>query len=269
MDIITPIVDAPYDFGVIAAANSMSDVYAMGGKVILALNVCGFPKEMDESLIGRILRGGAETVKKAGGVIAGGHTINDKEPKYGLAVTGIVHPDRVLTKAGARPGDLLVLTKPLGVGVVTTAFKGSKADDNDVAKAVRQMKMLNKTASEVFSRVGAHACTDITGFSLLGHGYEITEKSGCGMTIRIKDIPFTSGAVRYADESLFPGGSHKNRHYYGKWISFENAVSEEMQLLLFSPETSGGLLGVIPKENMDTATAFLEEQNQPFWHYSG
>ncbi len=265
VDFITPIVDDPYDFGAIAAANSVSDVYAMGGRVILALNVCGFPKSMDEDVIGGILRGGAETVKEAGGVIAGGHTVDDKEPKYGLAVTGVVHPDRVLTKTGARPGDLLVLTKPLGVGVVTTAFKGNKADDNDVAEAVKQMKLLNKTSSEVFSRVGAHGCTDITGFSLLGHGYEITEKSGCAMTIRVKDLPFTPGAVGYADESLFPGGSHRNRHYYGKWVTFERTVSEKTQLLLFSPETSGGLLGVIPEENMDSTAALLEERKQPFW----
>jgi len=210
-DFFTPIVDDPYAYGAIAAANAMSDVYAMGGQVVLALNIAAFPADMDEAIIRAILRGGAEKVKEAGGVIAGGHTIDDEEPKYGLAVMGIVHPDRIATKGGARPGDVLVLTKPLGVGIITTACKADAADPTHVEAATQSMMQLNKYAAEALQGGEFHAATDITGFSLLGHAYEMAEKSGTRLRFRFDDLPFHPGAKEYAELLLFPGGANRNQ----------------------------------------------------------
>ncbi len=184
LDFFTPIVDDPYDFGSIAAANSMSDVYAMGGDVVLALNICGFPKDMEPAVIGQILRGGADKVIEAGGILSGGHTINDDEPKYGLAVIGFVHPKKVLTKQGAKPGDILVLTKPLGVGIITTALKAGEARTDHVSEATLWMQRLNKQASAVLREAGAHAMTDVTGFALIGHALEIAAHGGYSFAFR-------------------------------------------------------------------------------------
>jgi selenide,water dikinase len=250
VDFFTPVVDDPYDYGAIAAANAMSDVYAMGGEVVLALNICGFPADLAPDVITEILRGGAEKVAEAGGVLAGGHTVDDEEPKYGLSVMGLVHPDRVWIKGAARPGDVLVLTKPLGVGIITTALKADVAAPAHVAAAVDSMKKLNREAAHLIRRVGARAVTDVTGFALLGHGYEMAEKSGVRLRFRIGQLPFLEGAREYANEWLFPGGTCNNEEAYQHVVTFASGIEEEMQQLLYTPETSGGLLVAVPPEKV-------------------
>ena len=262
LDFFTPIVDDPYDFGAIAAANAMSDVYAMGGEVALAMNICGFPPDLPPAIVSEILRGGAEKVAEAGGVLAGGHTVDDKEPKYGLSVMGLIHPRRILTKGGAQPGDALFLTKPLGVGMITTAFKADVAEPAHVAAAVETMKRLNRAAAQAIQRVGVHACTDITGFALLGHGAEMAEKSGVRLRLRFGQIPFTTGAKQYAEDWLFPGGSCRNQRYYQTQVEFAPDISEEMRMLLFTPETSGGLLVAAAPEKTDALRAAFEAVGQ-------
>jgi selenide,water dikinase len=265
LDFFTPVVDDPYDFGSIAAANAMSDVYAMGGEVVMALNICGFPTNFPVEIISDILRGGAEKVAEAGGVLAGGHTIGDKEPKYGLSVMGTVHPKRILTKAGAHPGDKLVLTKPLGVGVITTALKGDKAKPDHVAKAVESMKKLNRFAAQIIQKVGVNACTDVTGFSLLGHACEMAEKSKVGLRFQLDKIPFLDGAEKYAAEGVFPGGACRNRDCYKPQVTFASGISEQMQMLLFTPETSGGLLVAVPLEKVEQLIDQFAKEDQPAW----
>jgi selenide,water dikinase len=265
VDFFTPVVDEPYWYGAIAAANAMSDVYAMGGEVVLALNVCAFPADMAPAIISEILRGGAEKVAEAGGVVAGGHTIDDKEPKYGLAVLGTIHPDRVLTKAGAWPGDALVLTKPLGVGVITTALKRGVAEAAHVQGAVASMATLNRRAARLVQQVGVHATTDITGFGFLGHASEMATLSRVGMRFHLEQLPFLEGAHRYAEEQCFPGGAGRNRDYYGCGVTFSPAIPEETQMLLFTPETSGGLLIAVPGERLETLLGLCATEGQPAW----
>jgi len=265
IDFFTPVVDDPYDYGAIAAANAMSDVYAMGGEVTLALNVAGFPPELPLEVAGEILLGGAEKLAEAGGVLAGGHTIDAKEPTYGLAVMGLVHPDRVWTKGGASPGDALVLTKPLGVGMVTTALKGGVADPAHVAEAVESMKRLNREAARLIGQVGPNACTDISGFALLGHAHEMAEKGGVQLCFSFDALPFVPGAVGYAEDKLFPGGSCNNRRAYEQRVDFPAGLSEEMRLLLFTPETSGGLLAAIAPQKLDRLLALFAEAGHPCW----
>ncbi len=265
LDFFPPVVDDAYDYGAIAAANSMSDVYAMGGEVSLALNICGFPADMPPEVISEILRGGAEKVAEAGGVLAGGHTTEDREPKYGLAVMGMVHPERVLTKTGARPGDVLVLTKPLGVGIITTALKRDAAEADHVAAAVESMKRLNRKAAQLVQEVGVNACTDITGFGILGHGYEMAERSKVRLRIHLDRLPFLPGAVQYADKWLFPGGAHNNERFYRQHVEWTEAVSEATELLLYTPETSGGLLVAVPAERMEELTARFAATGEPCW----
>jgi selenide,water dikinase len=265
LDFFPPVVDDPYDYGAIAAANSMSDVYAMGGEVVLALNICGFPGGMSPEIIAEILRGGAEKVAEAGGVLAGGHTTEDREPKYGLAVMGLIHPDRVLSKAGARPGDILILTKPLGVGIITTALKGEVAESAHVEAAVESMKRLNRQAAQLIQSVGVHACTDVTGFGILGHAHEMAQKSGVRIRFQASQLPFLDGAAGYADDWLFPGGTHNNKRYYAQYVTWTERISEEMQLLLYTPETSGGLLVAVPPERVDELTARFAKADHPCW----
>jgi len=265
LDFFTPIVDDPYDYGAIAAANAMSDIYAMGGEVVMALNICGFPPRLPVEIVGEILRGGAEKVAEAGAVLAGGHTIDDNEPKYGLSVMGFVHPARTLTKAGARPGDMLVLTKALGVGIVTTAAKGDVASPDHLAEAVAQMKKLNRGAARAAQAIGVHAATDITGFGLLGHSYEMAEKSHVCLRFRVDKLPFVAGAKAYAEQWLFPAGSCNNQRFYGEHVSFAEGVSEEMQNLLFTPETSGGLLIAVPQERVGRLTEVLIDSGVDSW----
>jgi selenide,water dikinase len=265
IDFFTPVVDDPYDYGAIAAANAMSDIYAMGGEVTLALNVCGFPPDLPAEIVSEILLGGAAKIAEAGGALAGGHTIDAKEPTYGLAVMGLVHPGRVWTKGGARPGDALVLTKPLGVGMVTTALKGEVADPAHVAEAVESMKRLNRDAARLIGSIGANACTDITGFALLGHGYEMAQKGGVRLRFVFDRLPFVAGAVGYAEDNLFPGGSCKNQSAYEQHVQFDPRLAEEMQLLLFTPETSGGLLAAVSPDKLDALRERFARAGHPCW----
>jgi selenide,water dikinase len=264
-DFFTPVVDNPYDYGAIAAANSLSDVYAMGGRPFLALNVAALPPELPAEVVGEILRGGAEKAREAGVVIAGGHTIQDKEPKYGLIAVGLADPERMLTKGGARPGDLLALTKPLGFGVTTTALKQEVADPTDVSEAVGWMKRLNREAAELAVEFGLRGATDITGFGLLGHGYELAAASGVGLRLSFGRLPFTRGAQRYAQDWIFPGGSHDNRSYFGPYVRFAPEIDEASQLLLFDAQTSGGLLLAIPPEKLDPMLARAAQIGLLLW----
>lgn len=231
----------------------------------MALNICGFPKKLAPELITEILRGGAEKVAESGGVLAGGHTITDNEPKYGLSVVGLVHPSQIWTKAGARPGDLLVLTKPLGVGIITTALKGDVAAPEHVAAAVASMKKLNRKAARLAQQIGIHAATDITGFGLLGHGNEMAEKSGVGLRIFYSQLPFLDGTHQYAEQWLFPGGAGNNQKCYQANVRFAAEISAARQMLLFTPETSGGLLLAVPAEKLAALEKLFSEQNQPCW----
>jgi selenide,water dikinase len=264
IDFFTPIVDDPFQYGAIAAANAVSDVYAMGGEVILALNVCGFPADMPQRVISEILRGGAIKIAETGGVLAGGHTINDKEPKYGLSVLGQVHPDRLLTRAGARANDVLVLTKPLGVGVITTAFKKNAVKSSHMETAVETMMTLNKDASRVIRQVDVSACTDITGFSLLGHTWEMACKSSVRIQLSLGQLPFLEGAVDYAKKRHFPGGACRNEQYYKKHVDFAPGIPDEMKMLLFTPETSGGLLASVSKDSLETLMDLFTKKKHPF-----
>ena len=265
LDFFPPVVDDPYDYGAIAAANAMSDIYAMGGEVVLALNILGFPSDLEPEIVAEILRGGAEKVAEAGGALAGGHTVDDREPKYGLSVMGIVHPDHVLTKAHAQAGDVLVLTKALGAGIITTALKGEAADPVHVARAVESMKRLNRQAAQFLQQVGAHACTDITGFALLGHAHEMADKSKVRLQLRVGRLPFLDGAVEYAEQWLFPAGTCRNEQAYRRGIEFAASVSEEMQQLLFTPETSGGLLASVSPERVQTLLALFADAQATCW----
>ncbi len=265
IDFFPPVVDEPYDYGAIAAANAMSDVYAMGGEVLFAINIVCFPDSVPGEILTEILRGGAEKVAEAGAAVVGGHTLIDKEPKYGLAVTGLVHPDRMVTKAGARPGDVLVLTKPLGVGIITTALKSQAAKPEHVAAAVSSMAALNRAASRAMVAAGAHAATDITGFALLGHASEMAEHGGVRLRFSNERLPLLEGAHDYAMDGLFPGGSHNNRTYYGPGVDFVDGISEEEQVLLFTPETSGGLLVALAPESLKDFLDRCAEEGQEAW----
>lgn len=259
-------VDNAYDYGAIAATNSMSDVYAMGGEVLLALNVAGFPPNLDPELISEILRGGLDAVLQAGAVIAGGHTVQDEEPKYGLAVVGLVHPDRYFTKGRARAGDKLVLTKPLGTGTISTALKRDVAAPEHVRAMVTSMKHLNRAAAQAAQACnGIQAATDITGFGLLGHAVEMTQASNVQFVFNFEQMPFLDGATRYARDFIFPGGASNNRLYYGQHVQFGSHISEEQQMLLWDPQTSGGLLLAVPPEHLAGFEAACQAHNQAYW----
>lgn len=255
-DFFPPVVDDPYDFGAIAAANALSDIYAMGGRPLFAINLVAFPDGLDMSILREILRGGAEKVAEAGAVIAGGHSVADKEPKYGLAVTGLIHPDEVKAKGGAKSGDVLLLTKPLGVGIVTTALKQGKAAVSDIEAAVASMKTLNRQAAEAAQTAGATSLTDITGFGLLGHAHEMAHLSLVNFHIELDKLSWLPGARQYAEADAFPGGAWRNLDYFAPWVEFGPDVSPVMQNMLYTPETSGGLLASVPPENV---AAFIEQ----------
>ncbi len=264
-DFFTPVVDDPRDYGAIAAANSLSDVYAMGGKPFLALNIVGLPPALPPDVGGEILRGGAEIAALAGVALAGGHTIQDEEPKYGLVVIGLVHPDKTITKTGARPGDVLFLTKPLGFGTTTTALKQQKADPADVAEVVGWMKTLNQKAAELAVEFKVRGGTDITGFSLLGHAAEVAEASGVKLRFQFEKIPFVSCAAKYAREYIFPGGAYDNKSYFNKGVTLTGAWEEWEEMLLYDPQTSGGLLLSVPAEKQNAFRQRAEEMGQPVW----
>ncbi|MBN2044991.1 MAG: selenide, water dikinase SelD [Anaerolineales bacterium] len=264
-DFFTPVVDDPYDYGAIAAANSLSDVYAMGGKPFLALNVLGLPESLAADVGGQILLGGAEKAKEAGVVVAGGHSIQDEEPKYGLIVLGFVHPEKAITKTGAKPGDRLFLTKPLGFGVTTSALKKEKADPADVQEVIGWMKQLNDKSADLAVSIGVRGCTDITGFSLLGHAAEMAEGSGVGLRLHFSQIPVVDCGYKYAQEWHFPGGAFNNRLYFGKQVSFNVDLDEYKQMLLFDPQTSGGLLLSVPPGGIEKFVSLAKKVDQPIW----
>ncbi|MBS1250669.1 MAG: Selenide, water dikinase [Chloroflexi bacterium] len=264
-DFFTPVVDDPYNYGAIAAANSLSDIYAMGGKPFLALNVAALPPDLPPDISSEILRGGAEKAKEAGVVLAGGHTIQDQEPKYGLICLGFAHPDQLLTKAAAQVGEILVLTKPLGFGTTTTAIKSQKASSEDILEVVTWMVRLNRDAASLAVEFGVSAATDVTGFSLLGHAWEMATASRVGLRLAWTKIPLIQGARKHAAAFTFPGGASDNRLYFGRHVRFERELAEEEEMLLFDPQTSGGLLLSVPPDQVGDMQARAEEIDQPLW----
>jgi selenide,water dikinase len=248
IDFFPPVVDDPYTFGQIAAANALSDVYAMGGEPVTAMNVVAFPNCLGIKVLGEILRGGADKVHEAGASLVGGHSINDEEPKYGLSVTGLIDPHYIRKNYGARPGDVLILTKPIGTGLVNTAVKADMADAVSAAEAVNSMRTLNKAAKRVFDGFQIHACTDVTGFGLAGHSREMALASAVTIVYDFDAIPFISGAAKYAEQGLVPAGTYRNEDFIGSDIFFD-AENETVRSLIFDPQTSGGLLvSVSPSE---------------------
>ena len=264
-DFFTPVVDTAYEYGAIAAANSISDIYAMGGIPFLALNIAALPDNLPTEISTEILRGGAEKAREAGVVIAGGHTVKDKEPKYGLVVIGFVDPRRMISKGGLKIGDTLVLTKPLGGGVTTTALKQEKASDSDVKEAIEWMSRLNKTAGQLAMEFDLRGGTDVTGFGLLGHGVEMAEASGVLLYFENSKLPFLSGARGYAEKGIFPGGAFDNKGYFEKHVKFDEKLDEPAQMLLFDPQTSGGLLLGVPREKLKAFETRAKELSQPVW----
>ncbi len=264
-DFFTPVVDDAYDYGAVAAANSLSDVYAMGGRPFLALNIAAFPPDLPAALTGEIIRGGAEKCKEAGVVVVGGHTVQDKEPKFGLVAIGFVHPDQIMRKSGARVGDRLMLSKPLGFGVATTALKRQQAAPEDVAEVTAWMTRLNRAAGELAVEFGLRCGTDVTGYGLLGHGWELASSSRVGLRFYNDRIPLIGCARKYAEAWTFPGGSLDNRDYFGDHVAFAGGTDEAAQMLLFDAQTSGGLLLAVPAgwaENFLERAAALD---QPMW----
>lgn len=279
-DFFPPVVDDPYTFGAIAAANALSDVYAMGGQVLMAINLVAWPDTLDTDILSEVLRGGMDVVEQAGSAIVGGHSIADSEPKYGLAVTGMVHPGQILTKGGARPGDLLVLSKPLGTGLLTTAQKQGKVQAEDMAAAVQSMTRLNRRASELLVQAGSavHAVTDITGFSLLGHAWEMASQSLTGMRFTYRSLPLLPHVRQYAEAGCIPGGTGRNARHLCSHVHFGNELDELDQQIVFDPQTSGGLFASIdpalwpelegqdevPFRRIGVVTSQVEEQAQVF-----
>lgn len=264
-DFFTPVVDTPYEYGAIAAANSISDIYAMGGTPFLALNIAALPPELPVDILSAILRGAADKAREAGVVIAGGHTVKDEEPKFGLVVLGFVHPHKMLTKGGAHSGDVLVLTKPLGFGVTNTAIKRELASAEDAREVIGWMSRLNKTAGQLAMEFDLRGGTDVTGFSLLGHSWQMANGAGTGFRIRYSQVPFISCARKYAEIGTFPGGSLDNRAYFGPHVHFADALDEASRMLLFDAQTSGGLLLAVPPEKLFAFQARARELDQPVW----
>ena len=257
VDFFPPIVDDPFKFGEIAATNALSDVYAMGGKPIIALNIVGFPVDLPHDILGEILSGGASKAQEAGVLIVGGHTVDDAEPKYGMSVTGVVHPGEQVTNAGAQPGDVLVLTKPIGTGIITTAGKQERVSEEVLNSAVNVMSELNRKASEAMMHVGVNACVDITGFGLLGHLRLITAGSGVSARVRVSDVPVIEGVQQLLNMGIAPGGTHRNLESLEGVVNWHSDISAEIQILLADAQTSGGLLMSVAPEKLDDLLAAL------------
>lgn len=263
VDVFTPVVDDPYWFGAIAAANAMSDIYAMGGVPRVALNIAGFPRaKLSLDLLGEILRGGADKCTEAGVTVIGGHTIDDPEPKFGLAVTGFIHPDRIVANSTARPGDRLVLTKPLGIGVITTGIKQERTSRATIEEVIRLMAALNRPAAQAMIDVGVSAATDITGFGLLGHLHEMTRAAGVHATIRLSQVPILEEAWGLARQGMVPGGTQRNRAALERVVMW-GGIDEEAQILLCDAQTSGGLLVAVPEPRLDQLLRSLRTGNVP------
>ncbi|PWJ49392.1 selenophosphate synthase [Faecalicatena contorta] len=259
VDFFTPVVDDPYTFGQIAAANALSDVYAMGGEPRVALNIVGFPNCLDPEILGDILKGGADKVKEAGAVLVGGHSVQDDEPKYGLSVSGFVHPDKVFKNYGCKPGDVLVLTKQIGSGIINTALKAEMASEQAEKEAATVMASLNKKAKEAAEAYPVNACTDITGFGLLGHCMEMASASHVTMEIDVRDVAYMQGAADYAKMGLVPAGTYKNKEHSIELV--DTGKAEEYYLdLLYDPQTSGGLLFSLPEMYLEGFLSDLKEK---------
>src|SRR5215510_13825146 len=269
VDFFPPVVDDPWTWGAVAAVNAMSDVYAMGGEVLFALAIAGFPRDFDKKVITEVFRGGAEKVAEAGGVIGGGHTVIDLEPKYGLCVTGRVHPDRVLIKGGLRPGDRLFLSKPLGTGVIITAAKNDVAPPGALDAAVASMLRLNRVAAEAAAECGVRGATDITGFGLLGHAGEMVEASGAGIAIAASRVPLLPGALALAEAGNFSGGMRRNRRHVeavlGSRLALAADIAPALAGLLFESETSGGLLISVAPDHASRVTEGFARRGEPCW----
>lgn len=260
LDFITPIVDDPYTFGAIAAANSISDIYAMGGTPITALNIVGYPMaEVEPNLVAMILQGGYDKLTEAGVAVIGGHTVDNPALIYGLAATGIVHPLKVVTNSGAKPGDLLVLTKPLGIGAINHGIKQDKTPSEVVSKAIEVMTTLNKAASEAMLEVGVNACTDVTGFGLLGHLREMLIASKVGAKVFASKVPLIKGTLELIEQKVFPGGARTNKRFVDTFTHWHDDVPETMRIAFCDPQTSGGLLISVPKEKVDYLMEAMED----------
>jgi selenide,water dikinase len=263
-DFFTPIVDRPYDFGAVAAANALSDVYAMGGRPLAALNLVGFPDDrLPVSVLSEILRGAADKTAEAGATIVGGHTIKSDEPIFGLAVVGTVAPSRMLTNAGAQPGDALVLSKPIGLGIITTAAKNGEDARGAIADALAVMTTLNRGAAEVLARREVHALTDVTGFGLLGHLRNVTAASGVTARVWADAVPVLPAAREYVRAKIAPGGTHANWRFLADWVTYEAGIEKEEQLLLCDAQTSGGLLASVPEQDAEAVVAALRAAGLP------
>lgn len=269
MDFFTPVVDEPYMFGQVAAANSLSDVYAMGGKPLTAMNIVCFPNCLSIDVLGQILKGGADKVLEAGAVIAGGHSVEDNEPKYGLSVMGVVHPDKVVTNSGAKAGDVLILTKPLGLGILNTAIKADLLEAETINIAVNTMSYLNKDACEAMMIVGVNSCTDITGFGLLGHALEMAEGSQVTMEIWSDYIPIIKESLELARMGIIPGGAYKNESHIGDKAIFNNDIKQEIKDILYDPQTSGGLLISVSEDKSEKLMKLLKEKNKTSFNIIG
>jgi selenide,water dikinase len=264
VDFFTPIVDDPYHFGQVAAANALSDVYAMGGKPLLAMNLVAFPiKEMDKSVLREILRGGLDKIKEAGALLVGGHSIEDTELKYGLSITGLVHPDRVLLNSGARAGDFLLLTKPLGTGILSTALKGGLAGKAIEDRITTVMATLNREAALLMQSVEVHACTDITGFGLVGHLYEMACASGVAIRLDSRAVPLLPETLDFAAMGIIPEGAHKNKAFYDRFLINRLEELDPMEMVLVDPQTSGGLLIAASAEAINSIAERLAQGNYP------
>ena len=258
VDFFPPIVDDPYAYGEIAVANALSDVYAMGGTPLTALNIVGFPVDLPKDILGRVLQGGMSKAKEAGVLIVGGHTVDDAEPKYGVAVTGVVKPGRQVTVDAAKPGDVLVLTKPIGTGIITTAGKAERVDSEVLEGAVRIMSTLNRAASEAMVKVGVNACSDVTGFGLLGHLRNILEASGVAARLTLSDVPVLDGARELLDDGIAPGGTRRNLESIDPMVAWDASIDENSRLLLSDAQTSGGLLISVEPARLDSLLAELK-----------
>jgi selenide,water dikinase len=252
IDFFTPIANDPYIYGQIAAANSLSDVYAMGGRPLLAMNIVCFPiKTIPRDVLIEVLRGAADKLREAETILVGGHSVEDDEMKYGLSVTGVVHPDRVVLNSGAQPGDYLILTKPLGTGIISTAVKGRRASSEEEESCLNIMRSLNKGASEAMQKVGVHACTDITGFGLIGHSYEMAKASGVGIVLYATKIPVIPKAIEYAERGFIPQGDYRNRDYCLNIVKTDPSLSSSLLDVMFDAQTSGGLLISVGRDRLD------------------
>ncbi len=259
VDFFPPIVDDPFKFGEIAATNALSDVYAMGGKPIIALNIVGFPVGLPHEILGRILSGGASKATEAGVLIVGGHTVDDAEPKYGMSVTGVVHPGEQVTNAGANPGDVLVLTKPIGTGIITTAGKQERVSAETLNRAVSIMSELNRKPAEAMMHVGVNACVDVTGFGLLGHLRLIAQGSGVSARVKASNVPVIEGVQELLEMGIAPGGTHRNLESLDGVVDWHEDITDQTQILLADAQTSGGLLIAVAPEKKDALLEALED----------